>query len=261
VLGPGLAAWLLTDGNVAPVMALMVDGGRVRADRNARERDPALAAGARFAALLGDGLPVARGTAPFGAAELAAVQGPPVEERVERMLSASDNDLAESLARQVAVAEGQPASFAGVARGLSLSAGRVLGPLGIGPEAVALADGSGLSRDDLLAPGALTRLLASVVGGEPGALSPVLTGLPVGGFDGTLAERYRTGPQTGGAGVVRAKTGTLRGVNALSGVVRTAEGRLLAFALTADAVPDGGTRAAEAVLDRLAAALAACGCR
>jgi serine-type D-Ala-D-Ala carboxypeptidase/endopeptidase (penicillin-binding protein 4) len=100
-----------------------------------------------------------------------------------------------------------------------------------------------------------------VTTGEPGELSPVLTGLPVGGFSGTLSERYRTGPQAAGAGVVRAKTGTLRGVSALAGVVRTAEGRLLAFALTADAVPAGANRPAEAVLDRLAASFARCGCR
>ena len=124
-----------------------------------------------------------------------------------------------------------------------------------------LVDGSGLSRDDLVAPGALTRLLASVSSGEPGALSPVLTGLPVAGFDGTLTDRYRAGPQVTGAGVVRAKTGTLRGVSALSGVVRTADGRLLAFALIADAVPPGANRGAEVVLDRLAASFAACGCR
>jgi len=43
--------------------------------------------------------------------------------------------------------------------------------------------------------------------------------------------------------------------------VRTADGRLLAFDVTADAVPLGATRAAEAALDRFAAALASCGCR
>ena len=137
----------------------------------------------------------------------------------------------------------------------------MLAPLGVPADAVRLVDGSGLSRDDALAPGALTRLLAGVTTAEPGALSPLLTGLPVGGFSGTLSDRYRGGPQAAGAGVVRAKTGTLRGVSALSGVVRTAEGRLLAFALTADAVPQGATRGAEAALDRLAASFAACGCR
>jgi serine-type D-Ala-D-Ala carboxypeptidase/endopeptidase (penicillin-binding protein 4) len=263
-IGPGWQPSYVPEGNVAPVSALSVDGGRVRPGRPARSTDPALAAGTALAELLARGGPtpsVVRGTAPPDARELAAVEGPPVPALVERMLALSDNDLAESLARQVALAEGQPASFEGAARALATASARVLEPLGVGADAVRLVDGSGLSRDNALAPGALTRLLASVTTGEPGELSPVLTGLPVGGFSGTLADRYRTGPQSVGAGVVRAKTGTLRGVSALSGVVRTGEGRLLAFALTADAVPSGGTRAAEGVLDRLAASFAQCGCR
>ena len=264
VLGPGWQPSYVPAGNVAPVMALMVDGGRVRPGRPARSPDPALAAGAALAQLLSRGGPlpvVERGTAPREARELAAVEGPPVPSLVERMLSTSDNDLAESLARQVALAEGQPASFDGVARALSTASARVLETLGVRAEAVQLVDGSGLSRDDRLAPGALTRLLTGVTTADPGELSPLLSGLPVAGFDGTLADRYREGPQVPGAGVVRAKTGTLRGVSALAGVVRTADGRLLAFALTADAVPPGANRAAEEVLDRLAAGFALCGCR
>ena len=89
----------------------------------------------------------------------------------------------------------------------------------------------------------------------------MLSGLPVAGFDGTLARRYRHRPVAAGRRAVRAKTGTLLGVSALAGLVRTADGRLLAFDLTADAVPLGATRAAERALDRLAAALASCGCR
>jgi serine-type D-Ala-D-Ala carboxypeptidase/endopeptidase (penicillin-binding protein 4) len=263
-LGPCWQPNYVPEGNVAPVSALSVDGGRVRPGRPARSTDPALAAGTALASLLARGGPqpaVVRGTAPEGAAELAAVEGPPVSALVERMLATSDNDLAESLARQVALAEGQPASFEGVARALSSASGRVLEPLGVRAEAVQLVDGSGLSRDNTVAPGALTRLLAGVTTGEPGELSPLLTGLPVAGFDGTLSLRYREGPEVPGAGVVRAKTGTLRGVSTLAGVVRTAEGRLLAFALAADAVPQGGNRAAERVLDRLAASFAQCGCR
>jgi serine-type D-Ala-D-Ala carboxypeptidase/endopeptidase (penicillin-binding protein 4) len=263
-LGPGWQPNYVPEGNVAPVSALSVDGGRARPGRPARSTDPALAAGTALASLLARDGPqpaVVRGTAPEGAAELAAVEGPPVSALVERMLATSDNDLAESLARQVALAEGQPASFEGVARALSSASGRVLEPLGVRSEAVQLVDGSGLSRDNTVAPGALTRLLAGVTTGEPGELSPLLTGLPVAGFDGTLSLRYREGPEVPGAGVVRAKTGTLRGVSTLAGVVRTAEGRLLAFALAADAVPQGGNRAAERVLDRLAASFAQCGCR
>jgi D-alanyl-D-alanine carboxypeptidase/D-alanyl-D-alanine-endopeptidase (penicillin-binding protein 4) len=117
-----------------------------------------------------------------------------------------------------------------------------------------------LSRDNRVQPAALTAILRAVAMGEQPRLAPVLTGLPVAGFDGTLAKRYRTGPSLPAAGVVRGKTGTLNGVSALAGLVRTADGRLLAFDLTADGVPLGATRQAEAALDRFAAALASCGC-
>jgi D-alanyl-D-alanine carboxypeptidase/D-alanyl-D-alanine-endopeptidase (penicillin-binding protein 4) len=60
--------------------------------------------------------------------------------------------------------------------------------------------------------------------------------------------------------VVRAKTGTLSGVDAMAGVVVTADGRPLAFALLADRVPIGHWDA-QAGLDAIAAALARCGCR
>ena len=262
-LAPGWRVTYVTEGAVAPVGPLMVDGGRVRPQRNARHGDPALAAGRAFAALVQPGAEVAvdRGTAPAGAAALGEVVSPPVSALVERMLVRSDNDLAEALARQVAVARGRPASFAGAAQAV----GEVLGPLlddaGVARGAVRLVDGSGLSRSNRLQPAALTRLLARVATGDDARLAPVVSGLPVAGFDGTLAERYRRGRSLPGAGAVRAKTGTLDGVSALAGLVRTADGRLLAFDLTANAVPLGSTRRAERALDVLATRLAACGCR
>jgi D-alanyl-D-alanine carboxypeptidase/D-alanyl-D-alanine-endopeptidase (penicillin-binding protein 4) len=242
-LGPGWKPGYVTSGNVAPVSALEVDGGRMPGKRVlGRAADPALEAGRQLAALLRVKV-VVRGKAPAGAVELAHVDSPPVADLVEQMLSRSDNDLAEALGRQVALAKGLPASFAGEAR--AIDAG--------------LHDASGLSVLDRIAPRALTALLVAVAT-EPG-LAPVLSGLPVAGFDGTLADRYRKGPAVRAAGEVRAKTGTLDGVSALAGLVRTRDGRLLAFALAANRVPITGTVAAQTALDRLAAVLASCGCR
>jgi D-alanyl-D-alanine carboxypeptidase/D-alanyl-D-alanine-endopeptidase (penicillin-binding protein 4) len=265
--GPGWQPQYVAEGDVAAVDALAVDAGRLRPDAPARAVDPGLAAGTTLADLLsrGGAVPeVVRGQAPRDARELGAVEGPPVSELVERMLTSSDNDLAETLARQVAIATGHPADFDGVAHALSETSAAVLEPLGVRGAAVHLVDGSGLSRDDRIAPGALTRLLAGVLG-DPDPerqrrLAPLLSGLPVAGFDGTLEDRFRRAGETAGAGVVRAKTGTLRGVSALAGVVRTQDGRLLSFAVSSDGVPDGATGAAQAALDRFAAALAACGC-
>ena len=264
LLGPGWKPSYVTEGSVAPVMALMVDAGRVRLDRRARHADPALAAGQALAELLRPAgappLAVDRAAADPGARVLGSVRGPTFAQLTEAMLLRSDNDIAESLARQVALAGGQPASFAGVAAALPRAIAPLLGTAGLGADVARLVDGSGLSRLNALAPGGLTRVLSAVVRGDLDRYAPVLTGLPVGGYSGTLSDRYRKGPALPAAGAVRAKTGTLNGVSALAGLVRTRDGRLLAFDVAADAVPLGATRRAEAALDRLVAAFAACGC-
>ena len=261
-LGPGWKPDYFAQGSVAPVGPLMVDAGKARPDRSRRVDDPAVAAGEALAALLQPGadVTVSRGRAPAGAAELAQVESEPVARLVERMLTRSDNDLAEALARQVALAQGQPASFAGASSAVRTVLAGLLDDVGVGADAVALQDGSGLSRADRLQPAALTRLLAGAASGDDPRLAPLLTGLPVAGFDGTLAKRYRGGPALPGAGSVRAKTGTLDGVSALAGLVRTADGRLLAFDLTATDVAPGIRGRAEDALDALAATLASCGC-
>jgi D-alanyl-D-alanine carboxypeptidase/D-alanyl-D-alanine-endopeptidase (penicillin-binding protein 4) len=206
--------------------------------------DPALEAGRQLAAMLHVAV-VARGTAPAGARVLAHVDSPTVADLVEAMLTRSDNDLAEALGRHVALAAGLPASFAGEAAALA----RTL---------PGLRDASGLSPLDRLQPVALAHLLARI--GTEGRLGPIRSGLPVAGFDGTLAGRYRKAPTLTAAGEVRAKTGTLLGVSALAGLVRTRAGRLLAFDLTADGVSLSGALEAQAALDRVATALASCGC-
>ncbi|HYN94531.1 MAG TPA: D-alanyl-D-alanine carboxypeptidase/D-alanyl-D-alanine-endopeptidase, partial [Pilimelia sp.] len=207
--------------------------------------------------------PAATGTAatagpPAPGAELGRVQSPPVQRLVDVMLADSDNVVAEALARQVALARGRPASFAGAADAMAL----VLAELGLPTAESDLSDGSGLSRRNRLTPSLLTELLAGAAGGGRPAVAGLFGGLPVAGWSGTLLERFQAASGSGraGVGVVRAKTGTLAGVDAMSGVVVTADGRLLAFALLADGVPVGHWDA-QAGLDAIAARLAGCGCR
>jgi D-alanyl-D-alanine carboxypeptidase/D-alanyl-D-alanine-endopeptidase (penicillin-binding protein 4) len=177
------------------------------------------------------------------------------------MLQSSDNDLAEALLRHVALSQQQPATFVGGA-----TAERVVLPrLGIDAAGLHLVDGSGLSQADGVSPRVLAMLLRVAADVRHPELRPVLEGLPVAGFSGTLALRYRIGPKKttpiAGAGTVRAKTGTLTGVSALAGLVVDRDGRLLVFAVLADHVPVGGLTAAQNALDRVAARLAGCGCR
>lgn len=170
------------------------------------------------------------------------------------MLTHSDNDIAEALARQTALAAGAKADFAGAER----ETRRALGRLGLPVDGARFADGSGLDRADRVTARLLTSLLARAAHTDHPELRPILTGLPVAGFSGTLAGRY-TGPEAAaGTGVVRAKTGTLTGVNTLAGTVVSADGRLLAFSFLASATTD--PTAAQSTLDRLASTLADCGC-
>jgi len=95
---------------------------------------------------------------------------------------------------------------------------------GVFPEEVALFDGSGLSRSNLIAPRALIKLL-KYADAQPWATLFVDT-LPVAGTDGTLRERFRGTPAQGR---VMGKTGTLGHHNALSGYITTLKGERLAF--------------------------------
>ncbi len=258
--GPEWKPDYVGSGDVARVMALSVDGGRVQPGQAPRVADPALAAGRALASMLRTSAAVAvsvgRGRAAPGAAQLGVVLSPRIPVLVEQMLERSDNDLAEALSRQVALARGLPPSFAGGAQAVAAVLAELAVPGVSG--GVDLQDGSGLSRNDRVRPAAVAALLVRAASSE--RLRPLLTGLPVAGFDGTLAERFRSPATLPAAGIVRAKTGTLEGVSALAGLVRTRDGRLLAFDLTADGVALGATWGAEAALDALAAALASCGC-
>jgi len=256
-LAPGWNPLDIGSSYAAPITAVAVDGARAAPGNAVRSTVPDLAAGRALARLLGaPSAAVLRGRASPGARVLGQVGSAPLVRIVEQMLLVSDNVLAEALARQVALAEGLPASFAGAAQAVR----RVLGRLGI-PDGSQLVDGSGLSTRDRVTAAALAGVLRAAVSGGPPTLHGLIPGLPVSGYDGTLGARYRTGPPTAAAGAVRAKTGSLNGVTTLAGIVTDSDGRLLVFAFLADRVPPGGLLSAEAALDLAATALRRCGCR
>ncbi|MEW2073653.1 D-alanyl-D-alanine carboxypeptidase/D-alanyl-D-alanine-endopeptidase [Streptomyces sp. NPDC012403] len=246
--------------NIAAVTPLMVDEARTDGSTSGpapRVADPAADAARTFGDLLKEhgvkATPPGPSKATTRASTLATVSSPPLAALVERMLTNSDNDLAEALARHTALATGESADFAGAGAAITARLKQLGLPLkGAG---IDIKDGSGLDRRDKLTADLLTALL--VKAGDPAhpELRPALTGLPVAGFTGTLAGRYTDGA----AGVVRAKTGTLTGVNTLAGTVVDKDGRLLAFAFLANGTT--APTAAQSALDKAATALAACGCR
>ncbi|MEI5525188.1 D-alanyl-D-alanine carboxypeptidase/D-alanyl-D-alanine-endopeptidase [Streptomyces brasiliscabiei] len=248
--------------NLALVVPLMADEARLDGSSSGstdRDPDPAGAATATFADLLEErGIKAkTEGSAEAAkdAKQLAEVSSPPLSTLVERMLTESDNDIAEALARHIALATGERPSFEGGAAAIEKELKKLEMPL----TGVEFADGSGLSRGNELTPALLTALLAGSAAPAHPELRPVLTGLPVAGFTGTLRTRY-TDDATG-TGVVRAKTGTLSNVNTLAGTVVDADGRLLAFAFLATETDLADTDAAKKALTDATSTLATCGCR
>jgi D-alanyl-D-alanine carboxypeptidase/D-alanyl-D-alanine-endopeptidase (penicillin-binding protein 4) len=128
--------------------------------------------------------------------------------------------------------------------------------LGIAAAAAVLNDGSGLSRDNAVTTAAMMTLLSDLRT-RPN-FSFIWEGLPIAGVDGTLRTRMRG---TAAEGVLRGKTGTLRGVYNLSGYVpRAGAGGQVAeyvpFVVLSKTTSDHRVSARDAQ-DRVGAALAA----
>ena len=223
-------ARFVADGEVGPLSALTVnDGFRVWAHPGSVPfEDPAAGAAELFVELLeARGVEVTgaatAGRAPAGT-ELAAVESPPVGDLVEAMLLDSDNGTAELLVKELGVQRGGGGSTtAGVAAVVSvLDASRfpVAGSV--------IADGSGLSDADRVT----CELLVAVLLARQEVLAPRLA---VAGESGTLARRFVGTPA---AGRLRAKTGSLHGVTAITGYVESNAGEVLTFAFVVNGLPE-----------------------
>ena len=144
--------------------------------------------------------------------------------------------IAENLARQVALTNHQPASYSGAAAAVT----NELRHLGISTSGLHLVDGSGLSPQDKIAPATLVKVLQLAT--STPRIRPLLAGLPVAGFSGTLSAGQSVFAGIGGPalGSVRAKTGNLDTVTTLAGLATDRTGRTLAFAFMADKIPAAG---------------------
>ncbi|MFQ5650185.1 MAG: D-alanyl-D-alanine carboxypeptidase/D-alanyl-D-alanine-endopeptidase [bacterium] len=98
---------------------------------------------------------------------------------------------------------------------------------GVDTTALSLADGSGSSRYNQISPDHIMKVLQAMHK-DFRLQAEFKASLPIAGVDGTLRHRMKTTPAEG---KLRAKTGNLRGVSALSGYTTTATGELLAFAM------------------------------
>ena len=258
-VNPAWPAAYVPDDVVPPISALWVDEGRDPSGSGFVEDPAAVAAQTFRAALRGDGVKVGPQLSNVVASPtsrvVASVRSAPLGEIVERTLAVSDNEAAEVLSRHVGLAERQEGSFvAGTAATLD-----VVRRLGVSTTDDRLYDGSGLSRRNLLRSDTLAGVLRTAEDPAHPELRPVLTGLPVAGFTGSLAYRFDQGPEPA-RGRVRAKTGTLTGVHGLAGVADDVGGAQMAFVVVADRVRDAKSLEAQVLVDRIAGALGACRC-
>lgn len=183
---------------------------------------------------------------------LAQVESAPVSSLVRHTMQMSDNIVAETLGREVAISRGE----SGSERAAATSVPAQLSDMGIDTGTITLHDTSGLSYRNRISPHDLTDIVAAAAQSD-GSLSQLIPAMPVGGLNGTLVHRYT---EKGVAGEVSAKTGTLRTVASLAGTITTADGRLLVFSMMTDHNPEAAVGGARLVMDKAVSDIVACGC-
>jgi D-alanyl-D-alanine carboxypeptidase/D-alanyl-D-alanine-endopeptidase (penicillin-binding protein 4) len=189
--------------------------------------------------------------------EIASLQSPPFSLIAAHTLKPSQNLYTELILRtlgknattpNVAAVNGDTAQDhekggLGVVRSFLLQAG-------VGENELALSDGSGLSRNDLVSVNATVQLLTFM--SKHRFAQTFRDALPVAGVDGTLRTRMRG---TAAEGNLAAKTGTLSSVASLSGYVTTAAGERLVFSMMLNNYPDANALRRDSI-DAIAVLLA-----
>lgn len=99
---------------------------------------------------------------------------------------------------------------------------------GANPKDYRIADGSGLSYYNLVSAELLTKVLTFIKNQKEPFPSLFIKSLPIGGIDGTLANRFKNSPARNH---VFAKTGTISGVSSLSGFINTKKNNWIIFSI------------------------------
>lgn len=162
------------------------------------------------------------------------------------LMKTSQNQYAETLLKTLGASTGTASSGGGrrVMR-------EVLEAWGVRPSDLVLADGSGLSRYNLVTPEALVTTLTRVYQ-QDRLRGPFEAALPIAGRDGTLWDRLKGTPAEGN---LRAKTGSMTGARSVSGYVSTADGEPLVCAIVANNYHVAPAMI-DSVIDRIVARLA-----
>lgn len=174
---------------------------------------------------------------------LAAHRSPPLQEILTVVNQRSHNLYADMVSMTVGRVMDGEGSFAGGARAVTAFAQRAAG---VG-DRLSLVDGSGLSRDNRATAGAFIAVLQAMSRGPH--WSAYLETLPEAG-----GRSLRRMGRSAADGNLRAKTGTIKNVSALSGIVRSSDGEAVLFSILANGVPN--TWQAKDLEDRIGIRLA-----
>ncbi len=184
--------------------------------------------------------------------ELASIQSPPLSEIAAQTLKPSQNLYAELVLRALGNATRTDAKLTSEEAGLE-AVKALLRAAGADTTLLVLTDGSGLSRRDLVTADALNKLLVYM--DRHRYAKAFREGLPLAGSEGTLRNRMKGTPA---ANNMRAKTGSLPTIAALSGYVTSAAGERLAFSILINNYSEA-TTSRRSYLDDIAVLLASFG--
>lgn len=147
------------------------------------------------------------------APEIAAIDSVPLSDLIAVTNQQSNNLYAESLLRWLGTARSvdRQGDRNSLSDGIAVLE-TTLTRLGVNPQSYRIADGSGLSRRNLVSPAALVGTLQQMAHSSNAAI--YRDSLSIAGVSGTLRNSFRNTPIQGR---LRAKTGSLTGVAALSG--------------------------------------------
>ncbi len=177
--------------------------------------------------------------------QVVGLHSTPIATALTRCNRDSANLYAESLLKRLGAAvSGSSGSWDNGASAVN----RYLSSLGLPHGQVQIDDGSGLSRNNRVTAMAMVRVLEHEFNSPDRDL--YLSTLATPGGAGTLQRRFDAMP-----GAVFAKSGFIRGVSALSGYVRTPDGRWFAFSILMNGIPSGSNTTAKQLQERIVTAI------
>ena len=186
---------------------------------------------------------------PVRAELLASHRSAPLGQLLHALGKHSDNFYAEMIFKGLGAKSG-PASF----EAARMRIFELLAEAHLDAHGLKLENGSGLFDADRMSAGFITSLLAAAAS-DPSIGPEFLAQLAIGGVDGTLRNRFEPFAQLR---TIRAKTGSLRTVSALSGYVLGSDARpAMAFSFLVNDVIDAAVALRQPIDEVVAAATAA----